>query len=93
MDTKRRVDAVFTSGEVYSGQDGWGTVLDKDGDEKFRFPLGDMYLAYECYLKGEPTLVFVLPILLVPEEFPKWPEYEFRVYTRIRGNQRGTRAQ
>ena len=53
--------------------------MDEDGDEKHRFPLGNLRFMYECYLGGEATLVFVLP--LEKGRSSGVTTFEFRVYT------------
>jgi hypothetical protein len=57
-----RVDAVLTTGELVSTQDGIGRVYDSNGSQLTSFPLGNLRLAYEEYVNGTPRVFFSLPI-------------------------------
>lgn len=57
-----RIDAVLTTGELFSTQDGTGRVYDSNGSQLTSFPLGNLKLAYEEYVNGAARVFFSMPI-------------------------------
>jgi hypothetical protein len=58
-----RIDALLTTGELFSTQGGVGRVYDSNGNQLTTFPMGNLNLAYEEYVNGTPRVFFSLPIL------------------------------
>ena len=57
-----RIDALLTTGELFSTQDGIGRVYDSNGKKVASFPLGNLKIAYEEYVNGTPRVFFSMPI-------------------------------
>lgn len=58
--TTRRIDALLTTGRLFSVQDGIGTVYSANGVELTRFPLGVLRFACETYVSGDAVALFSL---------------------------------
>jgi|GEM_PF-2971929 len=58
-----RIDALLTTGELFSTQGGIGRVYDSNGNVAASFPMGNLQLAYEEYVSGTPRVFFSLPIV------------------------------
>jgi len=58
-----RIDALLTTGELFSTQDGIGRVYDSNGNQLTSFPLGNLSFAFEEYVNGAARVFFSLPIV------------------------------
>jgi hypothetical protein len=56
----RRIDALLSTGELFSTDGGIGTVYAPDGTVKTTFPLGALRYVLETYMDGSPRLIFSL---------------------------------
>ena len=59
-----KIDAVLSSGELFSRDGNMGVIYDKDGQKQFSFPLGALHFAYETWFlpASEYRLVFTQPV-------------------------------
>ena len=59
----KRIDAVLSSQELLSFENGACTVYDRNGNELYSFPLGGLHFCYEKWTAppGEYRLYFSLP--------------------------------
>jgi hypothetical protein len=53
-----RIDAVLTTGELFSNAGGFGRVYDPDGKLLASFPTGSLTFLFEAYLYGTPYMLF-----------------------------------
>jgi hypothetical protein len=51
-----RIDALLTTGELLSTQDGEGSLFDPQGNLLTRFPLGALRFSMEAYVNGTATV-------------------------------------
>jgi len=56
----RRIDALLSTGQLFSTQDGIGTVYNSEGAVLTSFPMGALRLVYETYAAGETRVLFSL---------------------------------
>ena len=61
-----KIDAVLSSGELFSRDGNMGVIYDRDGQKQFRFPLGTLHFAFETWFSAasEYRLVFTQPVWL-----------------------------
>jgi hypothetical protein len=69
-----RIDAVLTSGQLLSTQDGTLRLYDASGNQLFSKPLNGLQYCYEAYMGSTPYLFFSLPLSL------QHGEWVFNVY-------------
>ena len=59
---KGKVCSVLSSGELLCETNNYGMVYSPEGRFLFKFGLGSLFMPYELYPSGTPTLMFVEPI-------------------------------
>ena len=59
-----RLDAVLTSGDLISTQDGTLRLYDSTGSQQFSKPLNGLQFCYEEYIGSTPYVFFSLPLSL-----------------------------
>ncbi len=74
LPTSNRIDAVLTSGQLLSTQDGTLRVYDAGGNQLFSKPLNGLQYCYEAYVGSTPYVFFTLPMSL------KQGQWVFNVY-------------
>ncbi len=70
----RRIDALLSTGELFSTEDSTGRVYDKDGNQLVSFPLGPLRFVSEEFVDGVQKLIFCQPDVSVEGVY-------FEVYT------------
>jgi hypothetical protein len=67
-----RIDALLTTGMLFSTEDGVGRLYDWDGVQQAEFPLGALRFVGERYVDGTPTSVFSIAHRISQDHQTEW---------------------